>query len=163
MRASGPVALPAPTVGLASRASAGQELGLVGVWRLSSFCSVGTAGRQFEPFGHEPAGYYIYTPSGHVSIQILRMPPGASAPPELLTDTAFTADELRMFREGYLGYYGTYTITSDSTVTHHITGGNLPSFIGTEQQRVFRISGARRDSLALGLVSVGCRVLLRVG
>jgi len=63
--------------------------------------------------------------------------------------------------DSYLGYYGTYTITSDSTVVHDVVGGTIPSYTGTDQARVYRIRG---DTLTIGgnRVTWPCRVLLRV-
>jgi hypothetical protein len=63
--------------------------------------------------------------------------------------------ELRPF---YFGYFGTYTILSDSTVVHHVQGGTLPDYIGTDQFRTYHIRG---DTLSIGAPSFPCRVLIR--
>jgi hypothetical protein len=63
--------------------------------------------------------------------------------------------ELRPF---YFGYFGTYTILSDSTVVHHVQGGTLPDYIGTDQFRTYRIRG---DTLSIGAPPFPCRVLIR--
>lgn len=66
--------------------------------------------------------------------------------------------------EGYFGYFGTYTITSDTTVIHHVTGGTITDYIDTEQPRHYRIWGPLRDSLAIGgdPASLSCRLLTRI-
>lgn len=47
----------------------------------------------------------------------------------------------------YFGYFGTCSITSDSTVVHRMTGGTIPSYIGTDQRRNYQI---RDDTLSIG-------------
>ena len=137
-----------------------QELAdLVGAWRILRFCTADSAGRRFHVFGERPAGYFIFDATGFVSIQISRTPAGAPAPTEALTDSLFSADERRMFRDGYLGMFGPYTITSDSTFVYHVDGGSLPTYTGTQQKRTFRIVGQERDTLTMG--STGCRILVR--
>jgi len=135
--------------------------GLVGSWRILRFCTADSAGRRFEVFGERPAGHFIFDPSGFLSIQIFRTPAGAPAPTEALTDPLFSADERRMFRDGYLGMFGPYTITSDSTFFYHVDGGSLPTYTGTQQKRTYQIVGQQRDTLTMG--STGCRILVRVG
>ena len=59
------------------------------------------------------------------------------------------------------GYFGTYTIDSiNSVVTHHVKGGSVIEYIGTDQHRQFIIKG---DSLLIGdpTFKVGKRVLIR--
>jgi hypothetical protein len=63
-------------------------------------------------------------------------------------------------RSSYFGYFGTYTITSDSTVVHRVMGGTIPSYIGTDQPRNYRIRG---DTLSIGGDEPwSCRRLVRV-
>jgi len=45
------------------------------------------------------------------------------------------------------------------TVVHHVQGGTLPDYIGTDQFRTYRIRG---DTLSIGAPPFPCRVLLRV-
>ena len=129
---------------------------LIGVWRVVRFCVRDSAGRFTQPFGPGPVGYFIYTPRGELSIQFMRTPP---VRPFAAGDQAPTDAERRELLGAYFGYFGTYTITSDSTVVHHVAGGTLPSYIGTDQVRRFRITG---DTLSIGGRLLPCRVLLRV-
>lgn len=132
---------------------------LVGVWRVVRFCDVDSSGRETQPFGPRPLGYFIYTPSGELSIQVMRTP----AMSRFAQDAAPTDAELRMLHDSYFGYFGTYTITSDSTVVHHVLGGTLPEYVGTEQPRVYSIWGAQGDSLTIGGVRArACRLLVRI-
>lgn len=134
---------------------------LVGVWRVVRFCIVDSTGRETHPFGERPVGYFIYTPAGQLSIQVMRAPP---VPPFAAGANAPTSTELLALHEGYFGYFGAYRITSDSTVTHDVAGGTIPSYIGTRQTRPFWIWGANRDSLSIGnRRERGCRLLVRAG
>lgn len=146
---------PAPSSTIASGSGS-----LVGVWRIAQFCTPNIVGQRYEIFGSHPGGQFIFDASGLVSIQIHRTPAGAPAPPEALIDSLFTSDEHRMFRDGYLGIFGPYTITSDSTFSYHVDGGSLPTYAGTVQKRTYRIVGPARDTLMMG--ASGCRILLRV-
>jgi hypothetical protein len=147
---------PAPSSPIASRSR-----NLVGIWRIAQFCTLNSAGRRYEIFGSQPSGHFIFDASGLVSIQIHRTPAGAPPPPEAVADSLFTPDERRMFQDGYLGMFGPYTITSDSTFSYHVDGGSLPTYTGTVQTRTYRIVGPERDTLTMG--ASGCRILLRAG
>ena len=59
------------------------------------------------------------------------------------------------------GYFGTYTIDNiNSIVTHHVKGGSVINYIGTDQHRQYILKG---DTLLLGdpTFEVGKRVLIR--
>jgi hypothetical protein len=62
---------------------------------------------------------------------------------------------------GAFGYFGTYTIDSlNSIVTHHVKGGSVMNYIGTDQHRQFILKG---DTLLIGdpTFKIGKRVLVR--
>ena len=130
---------------------------IVGVWRVVRFCDDDSTGKRYEPFGPQPTGYFMYAPGGQLSIQVGATPP---VPPFAKGDAAPTDAELRALYDATFGYYGTYTVTSDSTVVHHVTGGTLPSYTGTDQRREYRITG---DSLTIGgnRTTWPCRLLIR--
>jgi hypothetical protein len=51
-------------------------------------------------------------------------------------------------------------VTSDSTVIHHVTGGTIPSYTGTDQRRNYRFRG---DTLSISADEpFSCRKLVRV-
>lgn len=128
---------------------------LVGTWRVVEFCNVSAAGDTTHPLGRSPIGFFIYDPAGTLMIQAMRTPIAG----------AFAADSVPLagmaeVLDSYFGYFGRYTVTSDSTVIHHVTGGTLPSYVGTDQQRDYRIRG---DTLSIGASPVpACRRLVRV-
>lgn len=128
---------------------------LIGTWRVVEFCNVDSPGDTTYSLGRRPIGFFVYDPSGTLTIHAMRTPPSGA----FLQDTVPFAgmDELR---DSYFGYFGTYTITSDTTVVHHVTGGTIPSYIGTDQHRDYRIRG---DTLSIGVgVPPACRRLIRV-
>ncbi|MFN8573948.1 MAG: lipocalin-like domain-containing protein [Gemmatimonadaceae bacterium] len=131
---------------------------LVGTWRVVKFCEDDSTGQMTYPSGETPIGYFIYAPDGTLSVQVSEGPP---PPPFVHGDDHPTDREREHLLKVYFGYFGTYTITSDSTVIHHVQGGTFPSYNGTEQARVYRIRG---DSLTIGSSQVTwpCRLLLRV-
>ncbi len=131
---------------------------LVGIWRITRFCDDDDAGKLYDPLGPNPTGFFVYSPTGQLLIQAMRAPP---IQPFAAGDLSPNDAERRALFDSYFGYFGTYTITSESTVVHHVRGGTSPSFIGTDQVRVYRIRG---DTLAIGgsRRTWPCRVLIRV-
>ena len=127
---------------------------LVGTWRVVRFCERGSTGNFEDPLGPNPIGYFVYTSTGQLSIQVMRTPPAGP-----LTGTPVQLRSLGELHPYYFGYFGTYTITSDSTVVHHVQGGTFPNYIGTDQLRIYHIRG---DTLSIGAPRFPCRVLIRV-
>ena len=127
---------------------------LIGTWRLVEFCNVDRPGDTTYSLGRRTSGYFMYDEAGNVSIQAMRAAPSV----------AFTSDSVPIrgmaeLRASYFGYFGTYTVTSDSTVVHNVRGGTIPSYIGTDQRRNFRFRG---DTLSISEHETwGCRALVR--
>ncbi|RPE80243.1 lipocalin-like domain-containing protein [Vulcaniibacterium tengchongense] len=147
-RAAGPMAAP----GLRDR--------LVGTWRVVAIedrrdrDDPGSA--WIQPYGPNPRGYIVYDPTGHVSVHIMRTP----APARFADPDRPSPAELAAIHEGYAGYFGTYRVDeARGTVTHHVEGGSLPDYIGTDQVRPVSVSG---DRLTIGDGRTWRRVLERV-
>lgn len=108
---------------------------LVGTWRLVSYVDTPEGAEPIYAFGKEPVGLFIFTPDGHVSISIMRNPPDIAAP------TA-DPDPDACMPSWYCAYFGTYTVDRKAgTWVTHVLGGNIPSFLGTDQARSFTIAG----------------------
>jgi hypothetical protein len=128
---------------------------LVGTWRLLEFCTVNGPGDTTYALGRRPIGFFIYDAAGNVSIQAMRAVPVG----------AFTSDSVPLsgmaeVRTQYFGYFGTYTVTSESTVVHHVRGGTIPGYNGSDQRRNFRFRG---DTLSISEHDPwACRKLVRV-
>lgn len=119
---------------------------LVGTWRFVEITDIDSTGAPIQYFGDKPCGFIIYTASGQVSVHIARCPSPDVSPPELAAT--------------YNGYFGTYTVNeARGLVTHQVEGGSAPDYIGTPQQRPFKITG---DTLLLGDGRTWKRVLVRV-
>ena len=133
---------------------------LVGVWRVVRFCDDDdSTGLLSDPWGPAPIGYFVYAAKGTLSIQVMRAP---SVAPFARGDAHPSSSEREQLFQSYFGYFVTYTITSDSTVVHHVSGGTAPSFVGTDQLRLYQVRG---DTLTIGgsRRTWPCRLLLRVG
>jgi hypothetical protein len=132
---------------------------LIGTWRLVSFEDrVDPNSEWTYPFGKNPSGYFVYDETGHVTIQIMRTPP----PSKFASgdDARPTPEEAKAVYDGYVAYFGTYTVDeAKHVVIHHVEGSMHPSFIGTDQERIFELSA---DRLIIGDQKTWLRVLERV-
>ncbi len=111
-----------------------------GVWKLISI-EMTVDGKTLLPYGDTPIGRLTYDAAGRVTAQVMRtgrkssvVDPGAVG--------RSTDNELRDIAEGYVGYFGTFTVAAN-TVTHHIEGCTLPAWTGTDQTRQFEFAGNR--------------------
>ena len=110
---------------------------LEGVWSLVSYTARSASGEEALPFGEEPMGRLIYTPTGHVSATLCRTPRPrfASADRKMGTD-----GELRVASDGFDAYAGTYEIdAATNRVVHHVALSSWPNIMGTDQVRYFAL------------------------
>jgi hypothetical protein len=131
---------------------------LVGTWKLVEYSDYDTLSRKWKnPYGEHPKGYFTYTGSGIVSINA-----SAERPLDISIDSIYTKSvTLGAILDNAFGYFGTYSIDSvQSVVTHHVVGGSVIDYIGTDQHRQFILKG---DTLFIGdpTFTVGKRVLVR--
>ena len=108
---------------------------LIGTWQLEKYVDTPEGGAPVYAFGNPPFGLFVFTTDGHVSISLMRNPPAvgtASGDPD--PDACIPA--------WYCSYFGTYRYDrTDRSWTTHVIGGNIPTYIGTDQRRTFRIKG----------------------
>ena len=128
---------------------------LVGTWRLISAEDKDPNTGQWAPytFGNPPSGYFIYDDTGHASVQIMTTPPQTIATPD-----SPTPDEALAIFNGFISYYGTYTVDS-ANITGQVEGAWDPSQVGTPQARPYELSG---DTLIIGDQVTYKRTLERV-
>jgi len=131
---------------------------LVGTWRLVEYSDFDTATNKWtHPYGENPRGYFTYTNNGIVNLNI-----SAEKPLVISPDSEYIKPfTLGTLLDNAAGYFGTYTIDSiNSIVTHHVKGGSVLTYIGTDQHRQFILNG---DTLLIGdpTFKVGKRVLIR--
>jgi hypothetical protein len=114
---------------------------IVGTWKLLSFESQSGAGRISHPFGEDASGQLMYDVHGRMSVGLMR----ADRPTFVSGDPARgTPQEIKAAFEGFSAYCGPYSIDETrGTVTHHVEANSFPNWVGTDQQRLFTLSGRR--------------------
>ncbi|SNS86832.1 Lipocalin-like domain-containing protein [Ekhidna lutea] len=132
-------------------------LDIAGVWKLVELSNYDEEGKVSQPYGNPPLGYFIYTPGGHMSIQIMKNPPHPR-----LTERPSDSIVAQIAR-GSITYFGTYSVDKErSVVIHEVEGALNPNYVNTDRERQYSISG---DSLIINIESEGSRykrVLLKV-
>ncbi len=140
-------------------ATSARQADLVGTWQLVEFWNAKGPGQpKTYPFGEHPLGYFVYDATGHVHIQIARNPQGPNVSEQ--QRAALNADELRPMLDGYVAYFGTYTVdAAKGVVVHHVEGDVRREYTGTDQPRPFVLRG---DELVIGDGKTWLRRLVRV-
>ena len=134
---------------------------LIGTWRVVEFADVDKDGKWAYWFGEHPRGYFVYDETGHVNIQIMKIPPLRRFP-EAKSDDGKppTAEHALAAYNAYVAYFGTYTVDAEKhVVTHHVEGSLSPDYTDTDQPRPFKLQG---DRLEIGDGKTWRRVLERV-
>jgi len=133
---------------------------LVGTWELQQYVDVPDSGPPVYAFGNPPLGMFVFTENDHVSISLMRNPPAVGS-------TSNDPDPDACIPAWYCSYFGTYTYDpSGPSWTTHVTGGNIPNYLGTDQRRSFKLDGAvltiSETYTADGQTFHGSRVLRKV-
>jgi Lipocalin-like domain len=131
---------------------------LVGTWRLIEYTDYDSVNHKWtNPYGLHPRGFFTYTSTG-----IINLNGSAEVPLKVHPDSEYVKPlTLGAVLDNAWGYFGTYTIDSvQSVVIHHVKGGSVINYIGTDQHRQFVIKG---DTLFIGdpTFEIGKRVLVR--
>lgn len=134
---------------------------LIGTWRLLEFADLDEGGKWIFRYGQQPKGYFVYDATGHVHIQIMRVPPIVPFPEaDSIKCNPPTAEHALAAYNAYLAYFGTYIVDADKhVVTHHVEGSLMPEFTETTQPRPFKLEG---DRLEIGDGKTWRRVLKRI-
>ena len=115
-----------------------------GTWSLASWEARTPDGQVVLPFGDRPAGQIMYDGRGRMAVQLMRPDRPRFASDDPLSGAMA---EIQAAFEGFLAYYGRYTVhATESTVTHHLEGSSFPNWIGTDQVRRFSFNS---DTLVL--------------
>ena len=101
---------------------------LIGTWSLRGYQC---AGNQVNPWG-KAVGQLHYGANGQMSLHIMK-----PKRPRFAKNDMFhgTPAEIREAYEGYLAYWGTYTVQDSALIVHHITGSTYPNWVGRSQYR----------------------------
>ena len=131
---------------------------LVGTWKLIEFSDLDTiTGKWKYDYGKHPKGYFTYTKAGIVNLNI-----SADTTLPISEDSAKNCNVnlLKWLCNYSFGYFGTYSVDiNKSIITHHVTGGSLPWFVDTDQQRPFIFKG---DTLIISDNKTYRHVLIKV-
>jgi hypothetical protein len=108
---------------------------LVGTWQLEEYVDAPEGGAAVYAFGKPPIGLFVFTADGHVSISLMRNPPAVGS-------ESSDPDPDACIPAWYCSYFGTYRYDpAGPSWTAHVTGGNIPNYLGTDQARSFQIKG----------------------
>jgi hypothetical protein len=99
---------------------------LIGTWRVLSFTRWNKEGVASQPFGLEPAGCAVFDATGHALIQLGRSSVDGGFPDEIAKST--------------ICYFGPYSVSGE-TVRVTVEGSNMADYIGSVQERVFKVDG----------------------
>ncbi|MGB2602450.1 MAG: lipocalin-like domain-containing protein [Candidatus Sulfotelmatobacter sp.] len=148
------------TIALAQRSARGARA-LIGTWRLVELADLDKDGKWKFRFGEHPCGYFVYDRTGHVHIQIMKVPPLAPfSEANTIEGKLPSAEHALAAYSAYVAYFGTYTVDEKKhVVTHHVEGSLAPEFTDTDQPRPFKLEG---DRLEIGDGKTWRRVLERV-
>jgi hypothetical protein len=116
---------------------------LVGTRTLVSI-TVEYDGKKTNFFGANPQGQLTFEPDGRFSVIILR-----SDIPKFATNSrdAGSSEENKAVVQGSIAYFGTYSASeAGNVIKYHIDGSTYPNWQGTDQERLFKLSG---DELTL--------------
>lgn len=110
---------------------------LLGGWALRSFTIELPDGSLIHPYGRDPIGSLLYSPSGRVSASLSKRDRGDFSIPTLeRAATAPDAAKVRAF-DGYTSYAGRFEVDGD-VVQHIVEIALVPSAIGQTLQRLAR-------------------------
>ena len=138
--------------GIAQTARSGERQILTGAWELVSLQDHRPNGEVLDWMGKKPSGTLIYSPDGHMSVQIMRDPHPVVAASMWTSDgreleASASANEIRDAYGGYYAYFGTWEVDERArTVTHHLRGSMRPVEVGADYVRPYDLSG---DQLVL--------------
>ncbi|MDR3389474.1 MAG: lipocalin-like domain-containing protein [Rudaea sp.] len=112
---------------------------VVGSWRLSTYEDRPDEGPSVFPFGRNPKGLLIYSPTGQMSIRIVKQPhPGVASGDE---DNVAPPEKQALF-DSYMAYFGTYSVEpARSVIVHHVEGDLWSVFDGKDEERPFELTG----------------------
>jgi hypothetical protein len=113
----------------------------VGAWKLVSYERRTASGEVTYPMGQNPVGRLTYDALGRMSAQIMRpdRPKFQGSIP-----ASWSADEKAAAFDGFIAYYGTFSVSeADHVVIHHVEASLYPHWVGSDQRRLYEFSGSQ--------------------
>src|SRR3954468_14829538 len=103
----------------------------VGTWKLTVLEDRWSSGKVVYPLGQDPIGLLTYETTGYMSIQLMKWPHPTFAAGHA---AGATPEEKIAAYDGYIAYFGTYSVDEAAgVVTHYVEGSLDPTYIGVEQ------------------------------
>jgi lipocalin-like protein len=122
----------------------------VGMWTLLKCVSYQTDGTVSYPYGEHPVGQLFYDSKGNMMVEIMKPGIKKFVQSNLLEGVP---DEVMPAYYGFIAYYGTYKVVSDSgMVIHHIKACSFPNWVDEDQKRYYEF---RNDQLILRTSLIG--------
>ena len=121
---------------------------LIGSWKLESFELESKDGAVVYPYGQDLTGYLFYNEDGFMSAAFMNAERGPVGDGEL--SAAAQASNYDQF----MAYSGPFEAHGDK-ITHSVEVSSLEAWIGTVQERWFKIDGDRLDLLTAPLAVGG--------
>jgi Lipocalin-like domain len=124
-----------------------------GTWRLLSCETRDSNGVVKFPFGNRPAGQLMYDASGDMSAQLMKENRArlATRDPVRATDA-----ELRDAFDGYIAYFGSYSVDEvKQAITHHVRGASFPNWVGVDLVRSYAFDESGRLILSTPPIEMG--------
>ena len=116
-----------------------------GTWRLLACEGRWSDGRVSHPYGENPEGRLVYDGRGSFAGQIMAVERPAFATGNLLKGSDA---EVRVAFEGYVAYYGSYSVDeTQALMIHQVEGSFFPNWVGEQQIRRFEFDDNGRLEL----------------
>jgi hypothetical protein len=117
---------------------------LIGSWSLDSFELQSAAGEITYPYGRELTGYLFYNQDGFMSAAFMNAERGRTG-----DDDLSQAAQVSNYDQ-FMAYTGPFEINGDK-LTHRVEVSSLEAFIGSIQERWFKVDGDRLELLTAPL------------
>lgn len=121
---------------------------LIGSWKLDSFELKSATGEISHPYGEKLTGYLFYNEDGFMSAAFMSAERGRIGDGELSKAAEASSYDL------FMSYTGPFEVNGDK-LTHRVEVSSLEAFIGSIQERWFKIDGDRLDLLTAPLAVGG--------
>jgi Lipocalin-like domain len=115
---------------------------LVGTWTLVSWEQTNVDGSTLQQFGANPKGIAFFDAGGHYIITVMRSDRAKYAIDNFGQIAQATAEENKATAQATITYFGTYSVSEpDRTIAIHVDASSFPNWNGTDQKRLFAITG----------------------
>ena len=118
----------------------GDGMALIGSWKLDSFELQAGDGTISHPYGKELTGYLFYNEDGFMSAAFMNAKRGTTTEEDLSK-----AGDVSNYDQ-FMAYTGPFEVSGDKIV-HRVEVSSLEAFVGSVQERWFKIDADRLELL----------------